>query len=83
MTTLRKRPRFDYRYYDQLRHDQWYQYEKYFEYLQKKLEELNLDAILQSMMAIYEGSPEWRKGYKAGVADATNKIVKMVLEALK
>lgn len=42
----------------------------------KKVGEIQLEAVLESMIAIYEGSAEWNKGYKAGAADMIIKIQK-------
>jgi hypothetical protein len=49
----------------------------------KQVKEIKLEAILASMMAIYEGSSEWNKGYKAGAADMIIKIQKELLPVLE
>jgi hypothetical protein len=42
----------------------------------KIVKDIKLDAVLASMLAIYEGSSEWNKGYKAGAADMIINIQK-------
>jgi predicted RNase H-like nuclease (RuvC/YqgF family) len=49
----------------------------------KKVKDIKLDAILGSMLAIYEGSSEWNKGFKAGAADMIIKIQKELLPILE
>jgi predicted nucleic acid-binding Zn-ribbon protein len=49
----------------------------------KQINEIKLEAILASMMAIYEGSADWNKGYKAGAADMVIKIQKELLPILE
>ncbi len=67
---------------DMIRHharkdmDEKTKYITYDEYLklEKKLKEIKLEAVLESMMAIYEGSADWNKGYQAGAADMIIRI---------
>jgi hypothetical protein len=52
------------------------------EQIRLKVSGIKLEAVLDSMLAIYEGSADWNRGYKAGAADMIIRIQKELFPSL-